>query len=156
MWNIFKKKQTQDSKKKREYPIIDISLAELKHAIHEYGMDLPKEIPLSVLINDDLSIDYKLLAPVLKGIPSKSYYMSIETYQLFEEKDQQLAVNFDNVQRAVDAYIQQTNEPPTIHGDPYHKVSYHKLEKLDLLHYRPHQEFYITDEENLITNIRPK
>ncbi|WP_117149567.1 DUF3939 domain-containing protein [Paraliobacillus zengyii] len=155
MWHLFKKKQAQEPKKKRHYPIIDISLAELKHAIHEYGMALPKEIPLSILINDDLSIDYELLAPVLNGIPSRTYYMSIETYQLFEEQDQQLAEYFDNVQRAVDAYIQQTNELPIIHRDPYHKVSYHKLEKLHLLNYRPHEEFYITDEENLITNIRP-
>lgn len=153
MWSLFKKKAP---KKKQNYPIIDISLAELKHAIHEYGMDLPKEIPLSIVINQDLSIDYKLLAPILKGIPSKKYYMSLETYELFEEEDYQLAVNFDNIQRAVDAYIQQTNETPVIHGDPYHKVSYHKLEKLNLLHYRPHGEFYITDEENLITNKRPK
>lgn len=155
MWNPFKKNSKQADEKKKSYPTIDISLTELKHAIHEYGMQLPKEIPLSILIKDDLSIDYQLLAPILKGIPKEIYYMSHETYEIFEAKDRQLAVDFDNVQRAVDNYIQQTKELPVIHGDPYHRVSYHKLEQLGLLHYRPHQPFYITDEEHLITNQRP-
>ncbi|GGM25210.1 hypothetical protein GCM10011351_08690 [Paraliobacillus quinghaiensis] len=156
MWNPFKKKKTNESDKKKDYPIIDISITELKHALHEYGMELPKEIPLSIVVKDDLSIDYQLLAPILKGIPRKNYYMSRETYDLFEEEDRQLAVDFDNVQRAVDTYVQQLDDLPVIHGDPYHKVSYHKLEKLNLLDYRPHAEFYITDEENLITNVRPR
>ncbi|GAA5416684.1 hypothetical protein Pryu01_01722 [Paraliobacillus ryukyuensis] len=155
MWNPFKKQSTDAQKQEQTYPTIDISLAELKYAIHEYGMQLPKEIPLSILIKHDLSVDYKLLAPILKGIPNKTYYMSHETYEIFEEKDRQLAIDFDNVQQAVDNYMQQTKELPVIHGDPYRKVSYHKLEKLGLLDYRPQQEFYITDEEHLISNQRP-
>ncbi|MFB1050046.1 DUF3939 domain-containing protein [Paraliobacillus sp. JSM ZJ581] len=155
MWNPFKKtSKTKKEMKKKEYPTIDVSLDDLKSAIHEYGMQLPNEIPLSVIVTDDLTIDYKLLAPILKGIPNKTYYMSKETYEIFEEKDKQLAIDFDNVQRAVDSYIQQTKELPVIHGDPYKRVSYHKLEKLSLLNYRPHQEFYITNDEYLITNQR--
>ncbi|CQR47020.1 hypothetical protein BN1058_01309 [Paraliobacillus sp. PM-2] len=156
MWNPFKKTNKKETaNKKQEYSTIDISLEDLKHAIHEYGMQLPDEIPLSVLVKDDLTIDYKLLAPILKGIPNKTYYMSRETYEIFEEKDKQLAIDYDNVQRAVDSYMQQTKELPIIHGDPFKRVSYHKLEKLNLLNYRPHREFYITNEEHLITNQRP-
>ncbi|WP_182200126.1 DUF3939 domain-containing protein [Paraliobacillus salinarum] len=156
MWNPFKKEKEQKiEKEQKEYPIIDISLEDLKRAIHEYGMQLPNEVPLSVIVTDDLTIDYNLLAPTIKGIPNKTYYMSKETYEIFEEEEKHLAVDFDNVQRAVDSYIQQTKELPVIHGDPYKRVSYHKLEKLNLLNYRPHQEFYITDEEYLITNKKP-
>ncbi|WP_067840167.1 DUF3939 domain-containing protein [Amphibacillus sediminis] len=151
MWNPFKLK-----KKEPHYPVINVSLGELKHAIHEYTTKLPDDVPLSTLINEDLSINYQKLAPILKGIPIKTYYMSTETYEIFDEEDKHLAEAFDDVQRAVDRYIDLTNDIPVIHGDPYFKISYHKLAKQGLLDYRPHVEFYLSKHEHLITTKRPK
>ncbi|WP_208590431.1 DUF3939 domain-containing protein [Gracilibacillus suaedae] len=150
MW--FKKKR----KEAKKFPTRDISLEEVRSAIHEYSRDLPPNIPLKILIKDDLSLDYTLLAPILKAIPSKKYYMSKETYDLFEEEDKHIAQALDLVQQAVDQYIAQKNELPIIDHDPYHRVNFFKLEQLNLINERPEMDFYITDQEQLVTTIKPK
>ncbi|MDL4842787.1 DUF3939 domain-containing protein [Aquibacillus rhizosphaerae] len=155
MWEKFKRKAPIKPKQKKDYPFINISLPEIKRAIQKYSLELPDDIPLSVIINDDLSIDYHLLAPILKGIPKEKYFMSRETYEIYEEQDYKLALEIDMVQKAVDNYMKQTDDLPVIHGDPYKKVSFHKLEKLDLIDYRPAYDFYVTNEEYLITNEKP-
>ncbi|MRH44166.1 DUF3939 domain-containing protein [Aquibacillus halophilus] len=155
MWGK-NKKSKQQPKPPPEYETRDIPLFELQKAIHKYSDQLPSEVPLSIIINEDLTLDYKLLAPILKGIPQQTYYMTRETYELFEEKDYQLALDIDMIQKAVDNYMQQTKELPIINGDPYKKVSMHKLEKLNLLDHRPDQTFFITNEEYLVTHKSPK
>lgn len=55
----FKKKE----KEAKKFPIKDISFEEIKYAVHEYSRELPPNIPLKILIKDDLSLDYTLLAP---------------------------------------------------------------------------------------------
>ncbi len=153
MWEKYKKKKEI---KKKEYPIKDISFDEVQKAIQLFSRELPKHIPLSVIVNDDLTLDYHLLAPILKGIPKETYYMSKETYDLFEEKDYELAKNLDEVQRAVDKYMDITDELPIISGDPYRKISFHKLHQLNLLKDRPNRDFYITDQEFLVTSEKPR
>lgn len=150
MWSLFKKK------KQRVYPAKDISLHELKQGIRQYMNDLPNEVPLSTLINDDLTINYQELAPYLNAIPIQTYYMSKETYDIFDENQHHLAENLDYIQRAVDQYINLTNELPVIHGDPYLKVSYHKLMKRGLITYRPTHEFFIDPKDHLINYKKPK
>lgn len=143
-------------KKEPEYPIVNVSMTELKQAIQKYTEDLTGDIPLSSLINEDLTIDYQKLAPYLKKIPIQTYYMSIETYQVFDEDEKQLAQDHDNIQKAVDQYFKLTGELPVIHGDPYLKVSYHKLMKKKLIDYRPHAEFFLNKKDHLITTKRPR
>lgn len=153
MW--FKKKQ-KEQKKEEKFPIKDVSLEEVRYAIHEYSRTLPPNVPLKVIIKDDLSIDYTLLAPILKAIPKQTYYMSKETYDLFEEKDKHIAEEMDQIQRAVDNYIAQKKELPVIDHDPYRKVSFYKLEQLNLIKKRPDRDFYITDQEELVTTKKPE
>ncbi|MDX8045738.1 DUF3939 domain-containing protein [Gracilibacillus sp. S3-1-1] len=150
MW--FKKRKD----KKEKFPTKAISLEEVRSAIHTYSKDLPPNIPLKILIQDDLSLDYTLLAPILKAIPEKNYYMSKETYDLFEEEDKHIAHALDQVQQAVDQYIAQTKELPVIDHDPYRKVNFFKLEQLNLINERPEMDFYITDQEQLVTTEKPK
>ncbi|GEN57384.1 hypothetical protein GCM10012290_19860 [Halolactibacillus alkaliphilus] len=150
MWRPFKKKH------KKIYPTKDMSLDELKQGIRQYINDLPNEVPLSTLINDDLTINYQKLAPYLNARPIQTYYMSKETYDIFDENQKQLAEDLDYIQRAVDQYIQLSNELPVIHGDPYLKVSYHKLMKRGLITYRPTHEFFIDSKDHLINYARPK
>ncbi|WP_407271652.1 DUF3939 domain-containing protein [Radiobacillus sp. PE A8.2] len=151
---FFRKKQSE-SHQEHSYPTKDISKQQIRKAIQEYSSRLPDKVPLSVISKDDLSIDYDLLAPILKAKPKQTYYMSKETYEVFEEHEQQLALEVDMVQKAVDNYMKQTDELPVIEADPYKKVSLHKLEKLRLIDYRPNREYYITNEEYLITSQKP-
>ncbi|QST00753.1 DUF3939 domain-containing protein [Pontibacillus sp. ALD_SL1] len=148
-WNKKKKKQEQ-------LEIKDLPLSQVRKAIHEFTDHLPDGVELRTVINEDLTLDYNLLAPYLKGIPKNTYYMSKETYELFEEKDHQLALDLDHIQRAVDHYIKQNKELPIIENDPYFKVNYFKLEKAGLIHERPERDFYITDDEHMITYKRPE
>ncbi|WP_244535097.1 DUF3939 domain-containing protein [Gracilibacillus kekensis] len=153
MRNLWFKKKKKEAEK---FPVKEVSFEEIKYAVHEYSRDLAPNIPLKILVKDDLSLDYTLLAPILKAIPDKTYYMSKETYDLFEEEDKHIAYALDTVQRAVDNYIAQKKELPIIDYDPYRKVSFHKLEQLKLIDERPEMDFYITDEEQLVTTIKPK
>ncbi|MFG6116232.1 DUF3939 domain-containing protein [Halobacillus sp. MO56] len=154
MWK--KKKKTKSPSKPTEvYEERSISIHEVRKAVNAYASQLPKGVELSVIIKEDLTIDYDLVAPFLKGIPIETYYMSRETYEIFPEEEKQLAIDLDNVQRAVDQYMKATKELPIIENDPYKRVSYYKLETLKLLPYRPDRDFYITDEEFLITYQSP-
>ncbi len=154
MWKRRKKQMDKQDKKSLERK--DLSIHEVRKAVHAYGDDKPNAVPLSVIINEDLTLDYELLAPYLHGIPTKVFYMSRETYELFEEEDYQLAKDIDTVQAAVDAYMKQTEDLPIILNDPYKRINYYKLEKLNLLPYRPNREFYMTNEEFMITYKQPK
>lgn len=153
MW--FKKKK-KEKQKEEKFPIKDLSLEEVRYAIREYSRTLPPNVPLKVIINEDLSIDYTLLAPILKAIPKKKYYMSKETYDLFEEGEKHIAEELDYVQRAVDSYIDQKKELPIIDYDPDRKVNFYKLQQLGLINERPKRDFYITDQEELVTTKKPE
>ncbi|GGF15838.1 hypothetical protein GCM10010954_13100 [Halobacillus andaensis] len=151
MWK--RKKATEE---KTPLEVMDLSIHDVRKAVHKYAERKPNEVPLSVIINQDLTIDYDLLSPYIAGIPKKTYYMSKETYELFEEEDYELAKEMDMVQQAVDLYIQQTGDSPIIDMDPYKRISYYKLERLHLLTHRPEREFYLTNEEFMITYQKPK
>ncbi|WP_101843436.1 DUF3939 domain-containing protein [Halobacillus sp. Marseille-P3879] len=151
---MWKKKKTPQ--KKAPLKLMDLSIHDVRKAIHTYAEKKPNEVPLSVIINKDLTIDYDLLSPYIAGIPKKRYYMSKETYELFEEEDYDLAKEMDMVQQAVDLYINQMGEAPTIDLDPYKRISYHKLDRLHLLPQRPERDFYLTNEEFMITYQKPK
>ncbi|SDJ88150.1 DUF3939 domain-containing protein [Sediminibacillus albus] len=155
MWKKKKNRKKTRQKKQAELPVKPMSISEVRTAVQKYSAELSSEIPLGVLINEDRTIDYDLLAPYLQAKPEDTYYMSRETYELFEEKDKQLAEDIDTVQQAVDNYMDQQKELPIIDGDPHRKVSYFKLEKLGLLTTRPDRPFYLTDEEYLITHKQP-
>jgi len=152
LWFFRRKKKETGIKK---YPVKSISYEEVRDAIREYGKTLPNNVPLGVIIEDNLEIDYQLLSPFLRAVPKERYYMSKETYEIFTEEEKHIAEAMDMVQRAVDRYVDIKKELPIIDDDPYRKVSYHKLEQLQLLEERPPIDFYITNEEYLITRQKP-
>ncbi|MYL30588.1 MULTISPECIES: DUF3939 domain-containing protein [Halobacillus] len=154
MWK--RKKKSSPTSKKQTLEVRDLSIHDVRKAVHAFADHKPGDVPLSVLINQDLTLDYDLLAPYLDGLPEKNYYMSRETYELFEEDDLDLAQDLDLVQYAVDQYMKLTQELPIIDHDPYKRINYYKLEKHDLLQRRPNRDFYLTDEEFMITYKKPK
>ncbi|KHE67887.1 DUF3939 domain-containing protein [Halobacillus sp. BBL2006] len=154
MWN--RKKKQQHKKEEQSLEVRDLSIHDVRKAVHSYADDKPSEVPLSVLIKEDLTLDYELLSPYLHAIPEKNFYMSRETYELFEEEDRDLAHDLDKVQWAVDQYMKQKQELPIIDHDPYKRINYYKLEKLGLLPERPDRDFYLTREEFMITYKKPE
>ncbi|WP_281975435.1 DUF3939 domain-containing protein [Halobacillus litoralis] len=155
--NVWKRKKKKSNNRDQEpLEIRDLSIHDVRKAIHSYADDKPGEVPLSVLIKKDLTLDYDLLAPYLQAIPKQPFYMSRETYELFEEQDRDLAIEIDLVQHAVDQYMKQTKEPPIIDNDPYKRINYYKLERLHLLQNRPSRDFYLTNEEFMITYKKPE
>lgn len=135
-----------------KYEIIPASIDDIKDAVSAFAAQAPKGVYASVLVKEDHSIDFELLKSYLNGIPDKKFYMSQETYEIFEEEKKEIPKHMDLVQQAVDQFVSIKNELPMIEDDPFRKVSYYKLESLNLLKQRPPIEFYITDQENLVTH----
>ncbi|MCM3767319.1 AtpZ/AtpI family protein [Neobacillus niacini] len=155
------KQEEQNSAKKAavdtgKYPIIDVSIEEVRKAVREFSDNLPKGVYRTILVNDDNSIDFTQLAHLLGGIPSKSFYMSKETYDLFEEHEKDIPVEMDMVQKAVDIYVKEQKKYPMLQFDPLHKVNYYQLQQEKYLKFEPKTQFYITDLDGLITHIKPQ
>lgn len=150
-------KSTKTAQKNdKSYPVIDVTMEEVRKAIREFSDNLPKGVYRTILVQEDNSIDFKQLAPFLGGIPSKNYYMSKETYDIFEESDKQIAIEMDLVQKAVDLFVKEQKEFPMLKFDPQHKVNYFQLKQEHYLKEEPKIQFYITDLDGLITHIKPQ
>ena len=149
-----------DSQKEKnqttDYPIIDVSLDQVRKAVRQFSDNLPKGVYRTIIVQDDNSIDFKQLANILGGIPSKMFYMSKETYDLFEENEKIIPAEMDMVQKAVDLYVKERKEFPMLQFDPNRRVNYYQLIQENYLKTTPETQFYITDLDGLITHIRPE
>ncbi|NHM31808.1 DUF3939 domain-containing protein [Neobacillus terrae] len=106
-------------------------------------------------IQDDHSIDFKLLGHLLGGIPSKNFYMSRETYDIFEEEEKHIPREMDIIQQAVDQYIKEHKQYPMLKFDPSRRVNFHLLQA-HLLQTEPQTQFYITDVDGLVSHKKTK
>jgi hypothetical protein len=153
---MFKKlfQRSNPEPEKKEYPIIPVTLQQVKQAVYKFSKTLPKGVHVRILIKEDHSIDFEQLAPLLHGIPNRPFYMSRETYEVFEEADKHIPKYMDAVQEAVDLYIKNEKELPIIPHDPYNKISYYLLEKKGCLATRPPMDFYLTGQENMVSHLK--
>jgi Protein of unknown function (DUF3939) len=159
-----KKKDTQkkntnpDSTKDAspEWPVIDVTLDEVVKGVRRFSEKLPKGVYRTILVNDDHSIDFKQLAHTLKGIPSKPFYMSKETYDIFEEIDKDIPPVIDKVQKAVDQFVKEQKKYPMLPYDPLRRVNYYLLTQERYLEKKPDIELYITDYDGLLSHEKPK
>lgn len=140
----------KDKNKEEEVKYIDVNIDEIRQAITKCANELPLGVSLRTFVNEDHSIDYDLLKRVLKGIPKVTYYMSKETFEVFDNPKQ--AKQMDDIQRAVDLYYKEKNELPVIIG-PENKISYFLLK--DYLRDQPDEDMYINTEDQLVTYRRP-
>lgn len=145
-----------DPNNDKSYPIIDVAMEEVRKAIREFSDNLPKGVYRTILVQEDNSIDFKQLAPILGGIPSKKFYMSKETYDLFEESEKQIPIEMDTVQKAVDLFVKEHKEFPMLKFDPQHKVNYFQLIQEHYLKEEPKIQFYVTNLDSMITHIKPQ
>ncbi|CAH2713610.1 hypothetical protein BACCIP111895_00746 [Neobacillus rhizosphaerae] len=140
----------------RNFPVIDVTIEDVRMAIRKFSDNLPKGVYRTILVQDDNSIDFKQLASLLGGIPSKNFFMSKETYDLFEESEKQIPLEMDIVQKAVDQYVKEHKEYPMLKFDPQHRVNYYQLLQDHYLKGAPEIQFYITDLDGLVTHIKPQ
>ncbi|WP_096201662.1 DUF3939 domain-containing protein [Bacillus sp. FJAT-45350] len=137
-------------KKEEELPAIDVSLDEVRQAVKDRANSLPLGVSLRTYINDDHSINFDLLKPNFKGIPNQTFYMSKETFEIFE--DQVHAQDIDRVQKAVDQFVSETGEYPVIDG-PDRQISYFRIK--EYLHEQPKTPLYLDAIDNMVTYRRP-
>ncbi|NWQ42355.1 AtpZ/AtpI family protein [Bacillus sp. EB106-08-02-XG196] len=138
-----------------EWPAIKVTINDVHEAITCFAKDLPNGINRTILIKEDYSIDFEQLAPYIGGIPDKPYYMSKETYELFEEKEKTLAPLIDKVQKAVHLYYKVNNRFPIKPYDSLHRVNYYQLLQGHYLDEKPDIDLYFTDYDGLITHLKP-
>jgi F0F1-type ATP synthase assembly protein I len=150
--NVSQKEQAEA----KNYPIIDVTIDQVRKAVRQFSDNLPKGVYRSIIVQDDNSIDFKQLAHILCGIPSKKYYMSKETYDLFEENEKIIPAEMDMVQKAVDLYVKERKEYPMLQFDPNRRVNYYQLVQEKYLKSAPVTQFYITELDGLITHIKPE
>lgn len=141
---------------KTDYPIVDVTIDQVRKAIRQYSDNLPKGVYRTIIVQDDNSIDFKQIAKILGGIPSKKFYMSKETYDLFEENEKKIPAEMDLIQKAVDLYVKERKEYPMLRFDPERRVNYYQLIQENYLKSAPETQFYITELDGLITHIKPK
>ena len=151
-----KKLATDSEPTGTEYPIIDVSLEEVRLAIRNFSDNLPDGTFRTILVNDDYSIDFSQLGNYLKGIPSKKFYMSKETYDIFDETGKEIPAVMDKVQKAVDLYVKEHGEFPMLPYNPLRRLNIYQLMQDGYLKTVPEFDFYLTDYDGIITNIKPK
>jgi hypothetical protein len=130
---------------------VNVTVEEVEWAVEKFAESLRQGVSLRTLINKDHTINGELLAPFLKGIPIQSFYMSKETFELFEERDKEIAIWIDKVQQAVDRYINQEEKLPIIKDDPYKKVNMLMLKQKGYLDEDAPFSFFLTNEENMVS-----
>jgi F0F1-type ATP synthase assembly protein I len=146
----------REQTKTNDYPTIDVTIDQVRKAVRQFSDNLPKGVYRTIIVLDDNSIDFIQLANILGGIPSKKYYMSKETYDLFEEKDKNIPAEMDMVQKAVDLFVKERKEYPMLRFDPNRRVNYYQLLQENYLKSAPETQFYITELDGLITHIKPE
>ncbi|MHC0036158.1 DUF3939 domain-containing protein [Pseudoneobacillus sp. C159] len=140
----------------KAYPKIVLTKEEVRDAVRKYSEGLPKGVYRTILVDDDHSINFENLAPILKGTPTTKFYMSKETYDIFEEDEKDIPPLMDQIQKAVDAYRRDHQEFPTLPFDPLRKVNYYLLRNENYIDFMPNVEFYITDYDGIISHVKPK
>lgn len=136
----------------QDWPVIEVTVEDVRKAIRIYSEQLPQGVYRTILVNEDLSIDFELLATTLKGIPSRKFYMSKETYDIFEEDEKEVAMVIDKVQKAVDLYVKEYKQFPMLQYDPLNRVNYYQLLQARCLDAQPDIELYITNCNGLVTH----
>lgn len=134
---------------------IDISLPELRHAIHEYEQTLPKGVNRTVLLDDTQEIDTKRLKHHLSGIPKQRFYMSKETFHIVPEEERDVIYEMDQVQRALDLYMDQEKKLPLRKFENALQLDLTRLREGGYLKTLPKRPYYVVDE-TLIVSLEPK
>lgn len=131
---------------------VQVTLEEVKQAVREYEADMPEGINRKSLQLPDGSLDLQRLSRYLGGITDQKFYLSRETYEIFEEDDREIPCFLDLVQVAVDVYVEDTGKLPVLNPAPPFQVDVSLLQREHYLKEIPSFPLYITDQEMLLTH----
>lgn len=131
---------------------IQTTLQDIHNAILAYEMNLPNNIKRTILVNKENLIDCAKLVPYLGGLPYENYYMSTQTYEIFEEEDRLIPHYLDLVQAAVDDYVDDNNKLPLLPNCRESRVHYELLIQQYYLKEKPPFPLYITDNEYMLSH----
>ncbi len=153
---LFRKKKNRDHKAKakgeeNEVKIVTVSIDEVREAVNKYAATLQQGVSLRSVVLDDHKLDYDLLHHYIGGKPDKPFYMSKETFEVFEE--QHYPKHIDQCQIACDQYLLENGEEPVIPGNPYRKISYFKLQ--NYLVEKPPFDLYLHPQDRMVTHRAP-
>lgn len=140
------------AKKDSKSDYVTVTLPQVKQAIRKFEEDMPAPINRTALIMDDKRIDMNRLKRYLGGVPEQNFYMSRETYEIFEEEDKLVPYYLDLVQAAVDNYVSDTGKLPLLEDAWLPEVHYRLLFSQRYLKETPPFPLYITDEEMMLTH----
>nr|WP_246593733.1 DUF3939 domain-containing protein [Evansella tamaricis] len=132
--------------------MISASKEDVRRAVNAYASSMRKGISLRSIIKDNHEIDVDMLYSYLGGKPDKSFYMSKETFEIFEDRDYPKYI--DKCQIACDQYYLDKNEEPVTPGDPLRRLNYLKLK--DYLAEKPPFELYLHPYDQMVTHRPPK
>ncbi|MFA9559240.1 DUF3939 domain-containing protein [Evansella sp. AB-rgal1] len=147
-WKSGKNKKKEDDGKSKEIPIVTVTIDDVRKAVNDYASNLPKGVSLRSIVLDTHEIDFNLLHTHLGGKPDKNFYMSKETFEIFEE--QEYPKYIDLCQIACDQYFLEKGEYPITPGDPYQQISYFKLK--DYLTKKPPFDLYLHAKDRMVTH----
>ncbi|MCT4777460.1 MULTISPECIES: DUF3939 domain-containing protein [Exiguobacterium] len=134
---------------------IDLTLPQLREAIHEYEQTLPKGVNRTVLLDEAQEIDLARLKKHLPGKPRQRFYMSKETFHIVPEDERELVYEMDQVQRALDLYFEQEKKIPFRKFQQTLQLDLTRLREGGYLKVLPKRPYYVVDE-TLIVSLEPK
>lgn len=134
---------------------IDLTLPQLREAIHEYEQTLPKGVNRTVLLDETQEIDLARLKKHLPGKPRQRFYMSKETFHIVPEDERELVYEMDQVQRALDLYFEQEKKIPFRKFQQTLQLDLTRLREGGYLKVLPKRPYYVVDE-TLIVSLEPK
>lgn len=151
MLRLFKRKKREQLRK--PYVQVEVTLQEVKEAVNKFEASLSElGMRRTVLIEENNRINFALMAAYLGGIPTKDFFMSRETYEIFEEKDKDIAVYLDMVQEAVDDYITEHHKLPIIDNCYEQRVNFDLLINNYYLKEKPSFPIFISNQHDLVTH----
>lgn len=135
-------------------PAIHVTLEQVKKAVLQYEADMPKGIMRTSLLLPDGSLELSRLSRYLGGESDQKFYLSRETYEIFEEEDREIPYYLDLVQVAVDDYVEERGKLPVMGNSQHNQVDVRLLKDQHYLKELPPFPLYITDQEMLLTHRR--
>ena len=131
---------------------VEVALDQVREAVQHYEAEMPQGVTRLSLLLPDGSLDMKRLSRYLGGISDQKFYLSKETYEIFNEAARQIPYYLDMVQAAVDNYMEEQGKLPLVKGSPQYEVDFRLLMREHYLRELPPFPLYMTNEEFMLTH----
>jgi len=148
---IFRRKRKEQGKKDKDKNVVEeitVTIDDVRTAVNQFSLNLDHGVSLRSIVSDKHEIDFELLHSYLGGKPDKPFYMSKETFEIFEEPEYPKHIDFCQI--ACDQYFLETGEEPVIPGDRSKKISFFKLQ--NYLIQKPPFDLYLDPNDRMVTH----